>query len=55
MSNNWEYDKSFSVMSKTFEYDRYIRSHDFTESGRLFVDQYGRNEIESRVEIIRWH
>ena len=55
MSNKWEYDKLFSVMSNNFEYDRNIRSHDFTESGRLIVDQYGRNEIESRVERIRLH
>ena len=53
MSNNWEYDKSFSVMSNKWEYDRYIRSHDFIESGRLMVDLYGRNEIESREERIR--
>ena len=46
MSNNWEYDKSFSVMSNNLEYDRYIRRHDFTESGRLIVDQYGHNKIE---------
>ena len=50
MSNNWEYVKSCGVMSG---YDRYIRRHDFTESGRLIVDQFGRNEIGSRVERIR--
>ena len=53
MSNNWEYDKSFSVMSNNWGYDRYIRRHDFTESGRLIVYQSGRNEIENRVERIR--
>jgi hypothetical protein len=53
MSNNWEYVKSCGVMSQYWGYDRYIRRHDFTESGRLIVDQFGRNEIGSRVERIR--